>query len=196
MDPDGSLAWKSYRGIAEDLQKYLDTDAEKLAEELAGLFYEEVGLKRKEYPTFTDVRKMMKTLQKQGIWLGVATTDDLPSTRRCLEVLDVDGSISFWGVAGQGLPEKPDGQLIRVAASQWNIWPDEIAMVGDNPNDMRFAKNGGALAIGVKSGTGTEDMLKKQADYLLDSVDGLAALIQQINEEEKQHGTYSVKACV
>ena len=138
----------------------------------------------------------MKTLQKQGIWLGVATTDDLPSTRRCLEVLDVDGSISFWGVAGQGLPEKPDGQLIRVAASQWNIWPDEIAMVGDNPNDMRFAKNGGALAIGVKSGTGTEDMLKKQADYLLDSVDGLAALIQQINEEEKQHGTYSVKACV
>lgn len=196
VDPDGSLAWKSYRGIAEDLQKYLDTDAEKLAEELAGLFYEEVGLKRKEYPTFTDVRKMMKTLQKQGIWLGVATTDDLPSTRRCLEVLDVDGYISFWGVTGQGLPEKPDGQLIRVAASQWNIWPDEIAMVGDNPNDMRFAKNGGALAIGVKSGTGTEDMLKKQADYLLDSVDGLAALIQQINEEEKQHGTYSVKACV
>ena len=39
-------------------------------------------------------------------------------------------------------------------------------------------------------------MLKKQADYLLDSVDGLAALIQQINEEEKHHGTYSVKACV
>lgn len=69
-------------------------------------------------------------------------------------------------------------------------------MVGDNPNDMRFGRNGGAVAIGVKSGTGTEDMLREQADYLLDSVDDLVDLIDQINTEEKRNGTYSVKACV
>ena len=63
-------------------------------------------------------------------------------------------------------------------------------------DDMRFARNGGAVAIGVKSGTGTEDMLRGQADYLLDSVDDLVDLIDQINTEEKRNGTYSVKACV
>ena len=28
VDPDGALAWKSYRGVAEDLQEYLGTDPE------------------------------------------------------------------------------------------------------------------------------------------------------------------------
>ena len=36
VDPDGALAWKSYRGVAEDLQEYLGTDPEKLAGELEG----------------------------------------------------------------------------------------------------------------------------------------------------------------
>ena len=36
VDPDGALAWKSYRGVAEDLQEYLGTDSEKLAGELEG----------------------------------------------------------------------------------------------------------------------------------------------------------------
>ena len=196
VDPDGALAWKSYRGVAEDLQEYLGTDPEKLAGELAELFYEEVGLKRTAYPTFTDVKAMMEALRFRGLWIGVATTDDLKSTRRCLEGLGVEEYISFWGVSGEGLPEKPDGRLASLAAGHWGIWKDEIAMVGDNPNDMRFARNGGAVAIGVKSGTGTEDMLREQADYLLDSVDDLVDLIDQINTEEKRNGTYSVKACV
>ncbi|MCU6695296.1 HAD family hydrolase [Laedolimicola ammoniilytica] len=196
VDPDGALAWKSYRGVAEDLQEYLGTDSEKLAGELAELFYEEVGLKRTAYPTFTDVKAMMEALRSRGLWIGVATTDDLKSTRRCLEVLGVEEYISFWGVSGEGLPEKPDGRLVSLAAGHWGIWKDEIAMVGDNPNDMRFARNGGAVAIGVKSGTGTENMLREQADYLLDSVDDLVDLIDQINTEEKRNGTYSVKACV
>ena len=111
VDPDGALAWKSYRGIAEDLQEYLGTDPEKLAGELAELFYEEVGLKRAAYPAFTDVKAMMEALRFRGLWIGVATTDDLKSTRRCLEVLGVEEYISFWGVSGEGLPEKPDGRL-------------------------------------------------------------------------------------
>lgn len=148
---DGALAWKSYRGVAEDLQEYLGTDPEKLAGELAELFYEEVGLKRTAYPTFTDVKAMMEALRSRGLWIGVATTDDLKSTRRCLEVLGVEEYISFWGVSGEGLPEKPDGRLASLAAGHWGIWKDEIAMVGDNPNDMRFARNGGAVAIGVKA---------------------------------------------
>ena len=145
-----------------------------------------------------DIRRkaMMEALRSRGLWIGVATTDDLKSTRRCLEVLGVEEYISFWGVSGEGLPEKPDGRLVSLAAGHWGIWKDEIAMVGDNPNDMRFARNGGAVAIGVKSGTGTEDMLREQADYLLDSVGDLVDLIDQINTEEKRNGTYSVKACV
>ena len=183
--------------IYREIPETEDLDGlEKLAGELAELFYEEVGLKRTAYPTFTDVKAMMEALRSRGLWIGVATTDDLKSTRRCLEVLGVEEYISFWGVSGEGLPEKPDGRLVSLAAGHWGIWKDEIAMVGDNPNDMRFARNGGAVAIGVKSGTGTEDMLREQADYLLDSVDDLVDLIDQINTEEKRNGTYSVKACV
>ena len=191
VDPDGALAWKSYRGVAEDLQEYLGTDPEKLAGEL-----KDMGVRIGKAGARLLSVAMMEALRSRGLWIGVATTDDLKSTRRCLEVLGVEEYISFWGVSGEGLPEKPDGRLVSLAAGHWGIWKDEIAMVGDNPNDMRFARNGGAVAIGVKSGTGTEDMLRGQADYLLDSVDDLVDLIDQINTEEKRNGTYSVKACV
>ncbi|MCD8248864.1 MAG: HAD hydrolase-like protein, partial [Lachnospiraceae bacterium] len=86
--------------------------------------------------------------------------------------------------------------LIAMAARQWNLSPEEIAVVGDTPNDMRFAKNGRALGIAVRSGVGTESSLAPLADYLIDSVADLPALIHSVNNEEKKNVEYRIEACV
>ncbi|MCD8364093.1 MAG: HAD family hydrolase [Lachnospiraceae bacterium] len=196
VDPEGALACKSYGEIAEDLSGVLEKRDEGLAADLERLFYEEVGEKLTHYPTFTNVKRLLQTLKAMEIRVGIATSDGWESTRSCLTSLRVLGEFSFFGVTGVNLPEKPDGRLIGTAAGQWEISPEEIAVVGDTPNDMRFAKNGRALGIAVRSGVGTESSLAPLADYLIDSVADLPALVRSVNNEEKKNVEYRIEACV
>ena len=46
-------------------------------------------------------------------------------------------------------------------------------VVGDSPTDMEFARNSGALAVGVLSGVGSREQLQEMADVLIPSVDDL-----------------------
>jgi phosphoglycolate phosphatase len=52
-------------------------------------------------------------------------------------------------------------------------------MVGDNRHDLEMAKAGGALAIGVLSGTGTRESLSPLADVVLDSIVDLPAYLAE-----------------
>ena len=53
------------------------------------------------------------------------------------------------------------------AAAQWHIAPENILVVGDTINDMNFAHNGGAIAVGVLSGVSSREQLAPAADYIL-----------------------------
>lgn len=194
IDPEGALAWKPYDLIAEDLLDVLGDfegkpKSEELTKELINGFYEEVCEKRREYPTFTDLPVLMKTLRDMNIKIGLATTDELASTQICMERLGIAGEISFYGTAGGALPAKPSGELISEAAKYWQIKPEQIAVVGDTPNDMRFAHNGNALGIAVLSGTGKKEDLQPFADEIIDSVDDLVTLLKTINRiNQKSRG--------
>ncbi|MDO5146459.1 MAG: HAD family hydrolase [Eubacteriales bacterium] len=183
---EGALAYKSYRDIAKDMweKMHLCTalpDAENLAQVLREYFYEEVNEKRKTYPVFTNLPRMMEALVEKKIHIGVATTDEEMATKDCLRRLGIDSYISFYGTAGNEMPEKPNGKLVHMAAEAWQVKPEEIAVVGDTPNDMRFAHNAGAVAIGVLSGVGSLDDLQEDADMILASVDGLPQLLEKIS---------------
>lgn len=184
--PEGGLAYKSYAEIAEDLVAAVGSFPEtlqsaELAEVLRKEFYEEVSRKRSTYPTFTDLPALMRKLCDIQIHVGVATTDEAEPTRLCMDRLGIAPYISFYAVAGGRLPIKPSGELIRLAAAEWNIRPEEIAVVGDTPNDMWFAHNGKALGIGVLSGVSGRGDLADEADYLIPSVDALLPLVNRIN---------------
>ena len=184
IDSEGALAWKPYAWIAKDLANVLllenvNASCERLTEQLREGFYEEVSIKRQEYPVFTDVKKLMEKLHQLGIKTGLATTDEYESTRICMDKIGISEWISFYGTSGINYPEKQDGELIRIAAREWHISPEEIAVIGDTPNDMRFARHGKAIGIGVLSGTGKKEDLEPLADYIIDSVDDLINLIER-----------------
>lgn len=185
IDPEGALAWKPYHLIAEDLLEVLGNfegkpEAKELTQELINGFYEEVCEKRQEYPAFTDLPVLMKELAGMGIKVGLATTDEFASAKICMEKLGIADYISFYGTAGGSLPVKPSGELIKAAAEYWQIEPCQIAVVGDTPNDMRFAHNGNAVGIAVLSGTGKKEDLQPWADDIINSVDDLTALLKSI----------------
>ena len=183
VDPEGDLAWKPYGLIAEDIAEILDealgrhVSIPELKQQLIDIFYDEISASISDYPVFTDMKKLVGKLEKMGIKIGLATTDEFKSTRLCMERMGIDKDITFYGTADRGLPEKPDGALIHRAAEKWGIKDEEIAMVGDTPNDMRFAHNGRGIGIAVLSGLGKREDLQPLADYVIDSVDDLVPLL-------------------
>lgn len=191
IDAEGALAWKTYEQMAREMLPLLkkagaknDLNEEMLESQLSGEFFNEICEKRKDYPTFTDIKSLMKELHAMGIFTGLATTDEYNSTKICIDRLGIEKWISFYGTAGNGLPEKPNGKLLQKAAKEWGVLPEEIAVVGDTPTDMRFAKNGNAVGIGVLSGTGKEETLKEYADYIIASVDELLPLVKELSKKQ------------
>ena len=69
------------------------------------------------------------------------------------------------------------------SAEQWHTAPETILVVGDALNDMKFAHNGGVIAVGVLSGVSSRAQLRPAADHIIDSVADLPALIQQLEQE-------------
>lgn len=73
---------------------------------------------------------------------------------------------------------KPHPAPLRKAASALDLPVERTLMIGDMPVDMRTARRGGALAVGVASGFCTEPELRRAgADWVLASVRELPGLL-------------------
>ena len=183
IDPEGAFAWMTYREITDVIWNFLKEEHQELLperqeflERVKKEFYREVVEKRTDYPVFTEVKELFRKLTEEyGMKVGLATTDTYASARACMECLGVSSYVTFWGTDDGILPVKPDGRLVELAAESWQIKPEEILMTGDTPNDMRFAHNGHAFALGVLSGTGKRKDMECVADDLIESVAELPA---------------------
>lgn len=187
IDPEGAFAWMTYREISEIIwkfmkEKHMEPVPEKtqLLSRVETEFYKEVVEKQTEYPVFMDVKKLFQILTEQyHLFVGLATTDTRQSAKICISRLQAEEYVSFWGADDGIMPVKPDGTLIELAARTWKIHPEEILVVGDTPNDMRFAHNGHAFALGVLSGTGRKKDMERMADDLIDSIAELPAWLER-----------------
>ena len=193
IDPEGAFAFMTYQEITGIIWNFLKkVHPERLPEKQAFLtqvqneFYREVVEKRTDYPVFTDVRNLFQTLtEAYHLHVGLATTDTLSSAKACLDCMKASEYVTFWGTDDGVMPVKPDGKLIELAADAWQISPEEILMVGDTPNDMRFAHNGRAFALGTLSGTGCRKDMETLADDLIESVAELPAWLDRYKERDK-----------
>ena len=190
--PGSSFAWKTYRDIADDLKPALESteaglhvDAEELTNKLVRYFEEESLTDSQNIKGTADLPAILRSLQETGIQLGITTTDTYCAAVNCLKELHILSFITFFAAdqMAEPMPLKPDGRIILRAAEQWHTAPETILVVGDALNDMKFAHNGGAIAVGVLSGVSSRAQLRPEADHIIDSVANLPALIQQLEQE-------------
>ena len=190
--PDGSFAWKPYRDIANDLRSALEEmehglriDAEELERKLVQYFTEESFADNDRIKGTADLPAILQGLHKMGVQCGIATTDTYCVAVECLKKMHILSFFTFFAAdqMPEPVPLKPDGRIILRAAEQWHIAPESMLVVGDALNDMKFAHNGGAIAVGVLSGVSSREQLQPAADYILNSVADLPALVQQLKQE-------------
>lgn len=110
-------------------------------------------------------------LKSKNIIIGLATSDSMTSTMHCLEKLGILHYFDFIRTGDVEIPAKPDPEVLHQFYKQYELKPEEVAVVGDTVVDMKFARNGKAgITIGVLSGVGTAYELSEMADFVYENV--------------------------
>lgn len=185
IDPHGGLAYKSYSEIAMDITDELSREqiyleSRKVRMQLERLFSDYVTESQAQYVETADIKAVLDALKQRDIRVGLATADTVRSARNCLQRLGVLEKFDYVGADDGVLRPKPEADMFLEFQKKFGLKPQEIAVVGDTYNDIRFARENGGVAIGVLSGVSQEADFRGEADYILNSVGELPQLLEQI----------------
>jgi len=137
---------------------------------------------------FTDTRALFHKLHNQNIKIGIATTDDRTPTQAMIEAFDIEEYLTTMVCADDGIPAKPQPDMVLTICQRMNIDPSKVMVVGDTTADLKMARTAGAgLVVGVLSGVSDSNDLIHYADVLIESVDELHAYAEALAEHAVEH---------
>lgn len=129
----------------------------------------------------TDLPAALGRFRNSGIVLGMATNDHTRAAKETVERFGIDDMIGFVAGYDAGFGAKPQPGMLRAFCQQFDLQPSEVMVVGDNRQDIDFARAGDAgWAVGVLTGTSDRHDLAAIADDVLDDITGLHALIESL----------------
>lgn len=175
IDPAGILASGTTQDMSEAFvrvlrEKQVDpAKLEHLKDWLTKELYQLTLSNRHNLRPTADLQLLFGQLRRHGLKIGIATADDLESTKFFLKLAGVDAYIDFIGTSDY-YEKKPSSSMLRAFCEVGNMSAAEVAIAGDTMTDIRFARNGTAgLAIGVLSGvSGLAEL--QDADLVIPSV--------------------------
>jgi phosphoglycolate phosphatase len=133
---------------------------------------------------------VLAALSQMGLRLGVATNDSERSARRQIKALGVSGYVDFVTGYDSGHGGKPEPGMVLAFAQFLGAPPSRIAMVGDSLHDLDAARAAGALSIAVLSGPAARESLEPRADFVVESIGDLPALLARptLDEDRGPYG--------
>lgn len=193
IDPDGGLAYKSYREIAEDLRMALETRKIEMTgnfieQQIKELFLKNTQGKDANIVPITELPSLFEELKKKDLYIGMATADTRQSAEQCMNQLGVLEYLDYIGGDDGKRRPKPYPDMLFDFAEQSGILPQEVLVAGDTRNDMVFAEKAGATSVGVLSGVSCEKDLIAFADYILPSVKEIPVLLNAMEGEKEDGG--------
>jgi phosphoglycolate phosphatase len=120
----------------------------------------------------TDIRHLFTHIQKRGIKIAIATTDDRGPTEAMLRAFGVTDLVDTMVCADDGINAKPAPDMVTTICQRLSIDARKAIVVGDTVADMQMARSAGVgYVIGVLSGVGQLEHLTPLADLLIDTID-------------------------
>lgn len=121
-----------------------------------------------------DLSSLFAALRAHGIRIAVATSDDRAPTAATLAKLGLSDFVAALACGDDGIPIKPDPDMVLSLCRTLTVSPAETVMVGDNVADLQMGRAAGAgFVVGVLSGVSSAEILTPHADIVLPSVAGL-----------------------
>lgn len=147
-------------------------DAADLTRRLDALFRQAAG---RAVP-LTDLPALFDALRARNLAIGIASSDSEAAIRDTAQGLNVLDRVDFICGYDSGHGVKPESGMVHAFCAATGSLPSRIAVVGDNRHDMVMARAAGAIAVGVLSGTGTQETLENYCDICLAGVADLPNL--------------------
>ena len=178
VDAGKAMEWMPYTQMAAVLVKALEEEGFGIknadaAAILTKLYYKEITRPEAKIIPTGDLTQVMNRLKNRKCLIGLATADGERAAKFCLDRLKIRNYFDYIGTSGGSARPKPSSDLCDWFCRKYHLRPEEVMVVGDSPTDMEFARNSGALAVGVLSGVGSREQLQGMADVLIPSVDDL-----------------------
>ncbi|MGN1369598.1 MAG: dTMP kinase [Aristaeellaceae bacterium] len=151
IGPPLGYSFREYMGM-DDAMADRAVEAYRERYNVVGLF---------ENRVFPGIRRLLRTLKREGWYIGIATGKPQKASERIIEYFGLDKFVEkICGPAGDHRPDKID--LIKNALPEgWNADADDIWMVGDRKFDVEGAIGAGVKSIGVGYGYGSEEELRQ-----------------------------------
>lgn len=131
-----------------------------------------------------DLAHVLDALHAQNIRTGVATSDSFASTMHALEKMSVAEKFDCILTADRVARPKPAPDMAMVFCARCGLTPEEVAMVGDSANDMRFARNAGLTAIYLDQTSAAnidcDAKLVLEGDYRIQHIEDVVALLTDL----------------
>ena len=124
-----------------------------------------------------DPAAVLRALRGQGLKLGLATNDAQASALRHLDQLGLSGQMDFVAGYDSGHGAKPAPGMVLAFAAEIGAAPGEIALVGDSLHDLDSARAAGAIGVAVLSGPASREDLAPHADFVIQDIGDLPALV-------------------
>lgn len=179
---NGVLCYGTYEEMAEVIYNVLKEhgvkiELSKVTKITIDAYHESIGVGEIK-PICEGLSKTLEELKCKGIKLAVVTSDDYFGAKKCLDGLGITKYFDKI-CANDGIhPPKPNPYYIEEMCKEYNLYKEEIVMVGDTLTDTSFAKNGGIKVIGVAKNESNQNILKEVADCVIPDVSYIFDVIE------------------
>ncbi|NOT15932.1 MAG: HAD-IA family hydrolase [Methylotenera sp.] len=104
-----------------------------------------------EIPLFTEAAETIKTLNRRGLKLAVATGKSRRGLNFALELTQLGDFFHATRTVDECF-SKPHPQMLHELMDHFFVTPERTLMIGDTSYDLQMAKNAGVSAVGVTYG--------------------------------------------
>lgn len=132
-------------------------------------------------PLFPGVGQALDQLEAEGWLLGLATGKSRRGVDAMLDAHGLKGRFVTIQTADDN-PSKPNPAMLKRAAAECGLEPDDIVMIGDTAYDMAMAAAARSAAVGVSWGYHSlEDLQRAGAQVVLNTFDNLVEVLDALS---------------
>lgn len=128
------------------------------------------------------VVETLDALKRMGLNIGLFTINSQKSANHILERFQIIDYFDAVITRNRVRSVKPNIEHLGTVLEVLEVDPQEVIVVGDGINDMKCARELGAIAVGLPTGFSPfERLMNGGANYILTSISDLPALIGEID---------------
>lgn len=125
------------------------------------------------------IEDTLKTLQNQGYKMGIVTSDSKKGVEQFLEITQFNHFFDVIISTEANAVEKPNPEVLNPLFNQYDVAPEDVAIVGDTANDMQTGINAQlGLKVAVLTGVGLAEEFT-QADYTVETANDIVKILKK-----------------